>query len=227
MLSTPQALERIAHRGSPRERTENTLPGFLLALEHGADAVELDVHATADGQVVVHHDFDVAGSAIAARSWADIQGVELRDGARIPLLRDVLLAIGDRATVYVELKGVGVEQAVAAVVRESGRRIALHSFDHAAIARCARDFPDLPRGVLLDRNVTRPLDALGRAVSATRPRDVWPHHSLVDHRFMDAANQHGLRVIPWTVNARDLAARLAGIGVAGICTDDVRLLQNL
>lgn len=227
MLSAPQTLERIGHRGSPRERPENTLPGFLLALEHGADAVELDVHSTADGQVVVHHDFDVAGSAIAGRSWADLQGVELRDGARIPLLKDVLLAIGDRATVYVELKGVGIEPAVAAVVRAFGRRAAVHSFDHDAIARCARDFPDIPRGILLDRHVTRPLEALSRAVGATKPRDVWPHHSLVDRRFMDAANRHGLRVIPWTVNARELAARLAGIGVAGICTDDVRLLVNL
>ena len=48
--------ERIAHRGANREARENTLPAFLKALERGADGIELDVHATADGVVVVHQD---------------------------------------------------------------------------------------------------------------------------------------------------------------------------
>lgn len=227
MLSAPNAAERIAHRGSPRERTENTLPGFLLALEHGADAVELDVHATSDGEVVVHHDFQAGGIAIASTPWSALEPLSLPGGARIPRLRDVLQAIGDRATVYVELKGLAIESAVIAVVREHGRRYALHSFDHAAIARCATAAPDIARGILIDGREPRPLEVMRSAVAASRPRDVWPHFSLVDPHFMEAAGSFGLRVIPWTVNARDVAARLVRLGVAGICTDDVRLLANL
>ena len=49
--------ELIGHRGAPRERPENTIASFLRALDLGADAIELDVHATRDGVVVVHHDF--------------------------------------------------------------------------------------------------------------------------------------------------------------------------
>ncbi|HET9425615.1 MAG TPA: glycerophosphodiester phosphodiesterase, partial [Gemmatimonadaceae bacterium] len=49
-------VERIGHRGAPRRYLENTLPAFTEAVRLGADAVELDVHVTADGQVVVHHD---------------------------------------------------------------------------------------------------------------------------------------------------------------------------
>lgn len=227
MLSAPNATERVAHRGSPRERTENTIPGFLLALQHGADAVELDVHATSDGEVVVHHDLEAGGLAIAGSPWSAIQPVSLPGGARVPRLRDVLQAIGDRATVYVELKGVGIESAVAAVVREHGRRYALHSFDHAAIARCASAWPDIARGVLIDGKEPRPLEVMRAAVAASRPRDVWPQHSLVDERFMEAAGSFGLRVIPWTVNARPVAARMVALGVAGICSDDVRLLAGL
>jgi glycerophosphoryl diester phosphodiesterase len=49
-------IERIAHRGAKRELPENTIPAFALAFERGADAIELDVHATADGIVIVNHD---------------------------------------------------------------------------------------------------------------------------------------------------------------------------
>jgi glycerophosphoryl diester phosphodiesterase len=100
--------ERVAHRGSPKERTENTLPGFLLAIDHGADAVELDVHATKDGEVVVHHDEAVQRMVIAQSAWRDLSRIDLGDGDRIPRLRDVLEAIGDRAAVYIELKGRGI-----------------------------------------------------------------------------------------------------------------------
>lgn len=227
MLSAPHAAQRIAHRGSPRERTENTLPGFLLAVEHGADGVELDVHATRDGEVVVHHDFDAGRMAIADAAWDALSAVQLPGGERIPLLRDVLQAIGDRAEVYVELKGRAIEGAVVPVIRAFGRRYALHSFDHDAIARCAAAYPDIARGVLIDRNERRPLEVLRGAMSAARPRDVWPHYSLVDHRFMAAANDFGVRVIAWTVNERRVAQRMLDGGVAGVCTDDVRLLARL
>ena len=87
----------------PGDCVENTLPGFLLALERGADAIELDVHVTGDGVVVVHHDDKVRGRAIAAARWGEIEGIDLGGGAPIPRLDQVLIAIGDRATVYVEL----------------------------------------------------------------------------------------------------------------------------
>ena len=220
-------VERIGHRGSPRERKENTLPGFLLALEHGADAVELDVHATKDGVVVVHHDEDVAGTRLAETTWSALQHLDLGGGARIPRLRDVLDAIGERATVYIELKGRNVEDATIGVVRERGRRFALHSFDHATIARVAAKAPDIARGILFDSDVTNAADELRRAVVRTQPRDVWPHWSLVDPAFMAAAREARTRVIAWTVNSPVTAMNLAGLGVQGLCSDDVRLLANL
>lgn len=223
----PGGFERVAHRGSPRERVENTLPGFILALEHGADAIELDVHATADGVIVVHHDDVVQDRRIAESSWPDLSILDLGGGARIPALQDVLVAVGDRASMYIELKGRAVEAATVAVARQHGGRYAVHSFDHDAIARVAEAAPDVARGVLIERGVDNPVGMMRTVVQRVHPRDVWPHWSLVDARFMDAAAQLGVRVIPWTVNSRQAASRLAEWGVAGVCTDDVRLLVNL
>ncbi|CAG1769689.1 partial putative glycerophosphodiester phosphodiesterase 1, partial [uncultured bacterium] len=50
------AVELIAHRGANREAPENTLAAFSAALEIGVEGIELDVHATADGIPVIHHD---------------------------------------------------------------------------------------------------------------------------------------------------------------------------
>ena len=221
-----QHVERVAHRGSPRERRENTLDGFLLALEHGADALELDVHCSSDREVVVVHDFSVAGRSVAASPWAVLAALDLGGGVRMPRLVDVLTAVGDRATVYIELKGAHIEQEVLDVARPSGCRFALHSFDHDAIARVARLAPDVRRGVLLDRGLSNPLAVLRESVARTGASDVWPHWTLVDPALTGLAREFDARVITWTVNTREVAESVLRAGVDGICTDDVRVLAQ-
>jgi glycerophosphoryl diester phosphodiesterase len=227
MPATSARLERIAHRGAPRERVENTLPGFLLALDHGADAIELDVHVTRDARVVVHHDARVSAFVIAETPWSTLQTVELRDGARIPRLEDVLDSVGDSATVYIEMKGASGVETVVAVARAHGQRFAIHSFDHDCIARIARIASDIPRGILLDRGTPDPIAPMRGAARDTEARDVWPHWTLVAEDFVAAAREIGVRVLPWTVNDAADAARLAALGVDGVCTDDVRLLATV
>jgi glycerophosphoryl diester phosphodiesterase len=227
MPNAPAGVEWVGHRGSPTLRTENTLSSFLLALDHGAHAVELDAHVTSDGVVVVHHDETVAGRAIAATQWEELIAIPLPDRETIPRLEDVLLSLDDWLAVYIELKGANIEDAVIGVAREWGFRFALHSFDHDAIARVAAKAPDIARGVLLDRGTSRPTEALRRAVERVQPRDVWPHWSLVDDAFMAAARETKTRVIPWTVNDREIARKLMVLGVDALCTDDVRMLADL
>lgn len=209
--------------------TENTLPGFLLALERGADAVELDTHVTSDGIVVVHHDDTVRGRPIAVTPWPALRELAVgRDArGRIPSLAEVLDGIADDATVYVELKGQNIEAAVIEVVRRHAGPYALHSFDHEAVERVAIAAPDVPRGVLLDRGTKEPGVALRRVAERIQPRDVWPHWSLIDPAFVAAAHSLDTRVVAWTVNSAESARRLAQMGVDAICTDDVGLLANI
>lgn len=228
MLSTSaRPVERIGHRGIPAERLENTLSGFLRAVELGADAVELDTHLTSDDVVVVHHDEAIAGRPIASLSWKELERLDLGDGSRIPSLDEVLVAMAGRATVYVELKGAAIEQRVVATLRGHSTSVAVHAFDHAAIERVSESDPDIPRGVLLDRGVSNPIQAMKRAVDRTRARDVWPHWSLVSSELVHAADDLGARVIVWTVNTLDRARHMQALGVAGVCSDDVRILANL
>ena len=89
MADPPHPPLRIAHRGMPRLARENTLTSFALALARGADGIELDVHATSDGVVVVHHDATLAdGTAINMVTRAELLEDAL-PGAELPTLADV------------------------------------------------------------------------------------------------------------------------------------------
>ena len=203
----------------PRLAAENTLPSFALALDAGADGLELDVHVTADGAVVVHHDPALAdGTPIASTSLGDLRR-RASPGTGLPTLDDVCVLVAARAELFVELKGTGIEQAVLAVLAAYGGAYALHSFDHAMIARIRTLAPAVRTGILFDDMVPD----LRTLVATTGARDIWPHAPLVTAALVEHAHDLGARTIPWTVNTSAEAARLIALGVDGLCGDDVRL----
>lgn len=217
-------LEIIAHRGAPRERPENTLSAFALALDHGADAIELDVHATSDGVVVVHHDpvprarasdDALRGRPIARMTHAELRGFVVGEDERIPTLEEVLTLVRGRATAYVEIKGAAIEDRVVDVIRRSGAECAVHSFDHRVARRVRELDPTLPTGILLSSYLLDPAAAL-RAAGA---RDFWQQWEFVDGRLVDDVRRAGGRVMAWTVNSVAAARSLVDMGVVGICSD--------
>ena len=223
------AIERIAHRGARTEFPENTVAAFQRAFERGATGIELDVHASRDGVVVVHHDPDLTDSVsrgrltIAETTWEEIAANDARGGISVPRLRDVLAVVPANATAYVEIKGARIERLVADAIAASPARCAVHSFDHTTIGRIAAIAPDLPRGLLFESSI----DSLESEVKRTSARDVWPHYSLIDSALVARARVVGARIIAWTVNSRAEVERLAALGIDGICTDDVRILDDL
>lgn len=221
-------VERIGHRGAPREYPENSLPAFARAIELGADGVELDVHLTRDGVAVVHHDFHLGGNhansrlAVAGMTWAEAARHSLAPGVFIPSLKQVLELVGTRATTYVELKGKDVEGAALETIARSPARCAVHSFDHLAIARAARIAPEIRRGILFD---AYPVD-VARSMRDASAVDVWPQWELIDATLVESVHDAGGRVIAWTVNSIPAARQLIDLGVDGLCGDDVRLLPD-
>jgi glycerophosphoryl diester phosphodiesterase len=217
--------ELIGHRGAPRERPENTLASFLRALDLGADAVELDVHATGDGVVVVHHDPVPGGEtskpALRGRSIADLSLTELAtfrvSGEPIPTLTDVLSSVASRARVYVEIKGRGIERQVVDAIARTGSfsNAPVHSFDHRAVARARALEPAIHGGILLVSYLLHPDLELRAAAS----RDYWQEWSFIDAELVRQVHAAEGRVIAWTVNDPDVARQLVEMGVDGICTD--------
>ena len=151
------------------------------------------------------------------------QGFSVRGLALISTLEEALAVIKGRADVFVELKGAAIEHEVVAVIRASiaPARCAVHSFDHAQVARARALAPEIRGGILFDRPIADPAAAM-RAADAL---DVWPSREHVDASLVQQVHDAGGRVIPWTVNKADQAVALASLGVDGLCTDFIPVLR--
>lgn len=212
--------EVIAHRGVPREHRENTLPGFERAIALGADAIELDVHATSDGVLVVHHDPVVRPpDGVASRPIAELTLAALRRAgggeAPIPTLAEVLEVVSGRVRVYVEVKAPDVEDAVVALLRDRTTWTAVHSFDHRVAARIHALLPRLSTGLLL---VSRVLDP-GALLRESGARHLWQAREMIDADLVRRVHDVGCRLIAWTVNDFTEWSRLRALEVDGLCTD--------
>lgn len=212
----------------PRKARENTLHGFRLAVEAGADGIELDVHATSDGVVVVHHDARLAPtrpSTPAAAGTGAPPGLALArhtlDALRtaapydLPTLREALAAVPPHVTLYVEVKGDGIEPLVAAVLRGVEGRCAVHAFDHRVAGRMRALLPSIRTGILSSSYLLRP----GRALHEAGARDYWQWWELIDEPLVRDVHAAGGRVVAWTVNDPHAVRQLAAWGVDAICTD--------
>ncbi len=199
----------------------------MRAVELGAEAIELDVHGTSDGTVVVHHDPivnapDLAPRAISEMSYAELKRFQLSEGVEIPTLAAVLDAVGTDATVYVEIKASGIEPLVVRIIREHDASCAVHSFDHRIVKTVKSIFPAVRTGVL---QVARHVDPIASLV-ATGAEDLWQEVSFVDEELVARAHSINAKVIAWTADDADQWETLRLIGVDGICTNRIAELAT-
>lgn len=209
----------IAHRGASAVEYENSLAAFRAAGRLGADGVELDVHATADGALVVHHDATIAATFIPATPAAVVRSQQLPNGEPPPLLEEALAAIDPRLRVYVEVKTLPptADETLLSTL-DAGPNpagYAVHGFDHRILARLARRRPSLPRGVLSASYPVRPLVPL-EDVGATA---YWQNRELVDLDLATAVHGAGAQLIVWTVDDPGEMERLTAIGTDALCTN--------
>jgi len=196
----------------------------------GSDGVELDVHATRDGGIVIHHDPEIPGlGPIARLELPAVRQARLRNGEPIPLLAEVLDLMGER-DVWVEVKALDPmwDQALLATLAggPAPARYAVHSFEHAIIGRLGRLRPDLRRGVLLAEAIPDPVGAMKVAGART----LWAERRLVDQALVDRVHAAEGALIAWTVNELSDLRRLAQLGVDGLCgnyPDRIRIAIGL
>lgn len=199
----------------------------MRAIELGAEAIELDVHGTSDGTVVVHHDPtvnapDLATRAIAELSYTELRNFRLGEGVEIPTLAAVLDAVGTDAMVYVEIKARSIEPLVVRIIREHNARCAVHSFDHRIVKTVKSIFPAVRTGVL---QVARHVDPVASLV-ATGAEDLWQEVSFIDEELVARAHSLNAKVIAWTADDADQWETLRLIGVDGICTNRIAELAT-
>jgi glycerophosphoryl diester phosphodiesterase len=216
----------LAHRGANRLEAENTVPAMAAALAHGADGVELDVHRSVDGALVVHHDAEVRAGPLAQLTRHELQAAR----PEIPTLDDVL-DVCRGALVNVEVKDPDPRAALALVALLDARAAAgssdhvlVSSFDLATVDLFRASAVHVPTGVLAFG--LAPDDALAlasaRGHAAVHP-DVWTLLTVDVRAFVGRAHGQGVKVNVWTVNDAEQVEQLQAAGVDAVITDAIEL----
>lgn len=216
----------VGHRGAGHLAPENTLASFALAERLGVDELELDLRLSADDGVVVVHDSTVdrttGGSGeVAQMTVAELQGLEVGEGERIPTFFEVLEATS--LPLQVEIKDPAVLGRLAELLRGAAAerpRITLTTFDVVVAAQLKEVFPDIPVGLIVPTPTEELLElAVRQDLSGVfgRVEHLWPE-------FVTAARARGMRVDAWPVNTSAEVHRAEELGVDGVTTDDPHVL---
>jgi glycerophosphoryl diester phosphodiesterase len=218
----------IAHRGASGYRPENTLAAFALAVEQRADMIEIDLHLTRDGAVVVSHDESLVGlggrGEIAGASLAEVRALDAGGGAQVPVLDEVLDAFGVTIPFNLEIKrggaGLyrGLEELALAAVRSRGLLEAtlFSSFFDPVLERLRELAPSARLAFLVSpRDPERPLER----AAAVGAEALNPWVGMVTADLVRAAHDAGLAVYPFTVDAEPEMRRLLDLGVDGMFTN--------
>jgi glycerophosphoryl diester phosphodiesterase len=208
----------VAHRGDTSAAHENTLDAFRAAIANGASAIEFDVHMTADGVAVVHHDDDIAGQAIAAMSHAALANVHA--AYSIPTLSEVIEVAAGRVRLDIEIKAPASAREVVAQVtnpRVPLDEVVVTAFDAATLGHVRALAPRIRTGWLVEKMSAA--DAL-RAFEQSGATFLAPDHTMVDAGLLQEADRLRVPLLPWTVNdpAR-MQWLLRAPAVIGIITD--------
>ena len=226
----------FGHRGAKAYAPMNTLPALELAIQQGADGVELDAHFSKDREVVIVHDFTVDSTTNGKGRVRDMTLAQIKaldaggwfdpafQNTRIPTLDEVFEAVGKQLFINVEIKvkssdTEGLERVIADKIRNYAlqQRVIVSSFDLPVLERFRRIMPDVPVGFL---HMAALDDAQIRTLNTLEFEAVHPHHTLIDTVYSTWAKDSGYRINTWTVNDPARALELHVLGVDAIISDN-------
>ena len=242
-------VEIIAHRGASAEAPENTLAAFRLGWQQ-ADACELDIHLTKDGQLVVLHDADTRRTAgvdkpVAQQTLEELKALDAGSwkgpkfaGERIPTLQEVLDLLPEKKRLFIEIK-CGAE-ALPELKRtldafpEKTARLAIIGFSHDTMVQAKRLLPKIPvfwlSGSKPDARTGKAPDLddlIARCKSGGLDGLDLDKGFPIDAGFVAKVRGAGLKLVTWTVNDPEIARKEAAAGVDGITTDRPEELRRI
>ncbi|HEY9054419.1 MAG TPA: glycerophosphodiester phosphodiesterase family protein [Rectinemataceae bacterium] len=241
----------FAHRGLSAAAPENTMAAFAAARGSGSPGIELDVHLSSDGRLVVIHDDWTgrveggkpgSGLRVEASSYPELSALDVGSwkgtgfsGERIPLLEDVLEEFSKDLYIDIEIKSrsasdSGLELKLASILRAARAEgsCLVSSFNPFSIRRFRALCPEVPTAIIWtdsDELYWFLRRGQGRWIGCADA--LKPEHRLVNTRGSRARTgllPSALPILPWTVDSEEEASRLLAAGVEGIISNDPRLL---
>ena len=214
-----------AHRGAVQPGVKADLSAYEHAVASGADFIEFDVRATADGALVASHEDTAGGLCIAEHSLADLSSA----GCAPPLVDQILDLAADRVKLHVDLKDRGTEETAVAILRAHAAPsdFVLTSLEDDVVSSLKRAHPDLCVGLSLGRD--KPVQWLRTRVSELFPLGrltrcgadfIAVHYRLARLGVLRQSAHRNIPAFVWTVNDEDaLATLLRNDRVTTVVTD--------
>lgn len=222
----------VGHRGASALAPENTLRAIELAIAAGLDLVEVDVHLSRDGALMVIHDADLRRMArrpeqVGALTAEELARVDVGAGQGVPRLVDVLALARGHIGVYVELKGERTGAALGALVRAGGAEeveVIAGSFELGLVTELVRVTRDVPRSILFHKMDAA---AMVEACASVGARYAHPCFRPLDRSVVDELHEAGLLVMAPHTNDPAEARTFAAAGIDVLATDDPSVLIGL
>ncbi len=221
------SIVKIGHRGAKGHVAENTLESIQKALDLGVDAIEIDVHHCASGEIVVMHDFTLdrttnGSGEIALKNYSELKNLKVDGKYTIPLLTEVLDFIEDKCSINIELKGLNTAKGTCQIIKKYVETrnwkysdFIVSSFQKNELFEAFKQNQEIPIGILSKASVTEAI-ALGEKLQA---KFIHPGLGIITRENVNRAKDAGFAVNVWTVNEPEDIERMKEFGVDGIISD--------
>jgi glycerophosphoryl diester phosphodiesterase len=218
---------KIGHRGAKGHEPENTLASFQKAMNLHVDGIELDVHLSSDGELMVIHDATIdrttnGKGAVNKLSLPELKGFLIENNQQIPSLGEVLDLVNEKGFVNIELKKYETAdktvELIEKYVEEKGwnySKFLVSSFDWHALQQVTFLNSEIPIGVLTKTDLELAL-AFAKFIQA---KSLHPHFHLLTKENTVRIQEKGFLVFPWTVNEPEDIKKIKSFKVNGIITD--------
>ncbi len=216
----------IAHRGASGYYAENTIAAFEKAFELGCDGIELDVHLSADGEIIVIHDATIDRTTNGTGLVSDLTLEFIKSvgipNAEIPTLDEVIAITPKKCLVNIELKSADTVQPVADLIAKCVSNngwnydsFLVSSFDWTALTELQKFIPEIPIGILTEDDLNLAV-AYAECVGA---HSIHPHFHLLTFENSLQIKRNGLKIFVWTVNHKSDFKLIKSFSIDAIITD--------
>lgn len=220
-LTQMNSILKIGHRGTKGHEPENSLLSFQKALDLKVDGIELDVHLSLDGKIMVIHDETIDRTTNVKGFVENFTSSQLKK-LKIPTLIEVLDLANRRCFINIELKGIGTAKPVIELISQyileknwNYNHFLISSFDWKMLEEVHLLNPKIRIGVLTEESVE---EALAFA-KKTKAYSIHPDYRLLSKENVALMQENGFEVFPWTVNSKEDIQKIKSFNVNGIISD--------
>ncbi|WP_026726876.1 glycerophosphodiester phosphodiesterase [Flavobacterium denitrificans] len=219
---------KIAHRGAKAYEPENTLQAFQKALDLNSDGIELDVHLSDDGHIIVIHDETIDRTTngkglVNTFTLAELKSFLIDGKYQIPTLNEVFDLVDKKCLINIELKGLGTAPKVVSLIEEyiseknwNYDHFIISSFDWNMLEETSNLNPKIPIGVLTEENIDTAL-AFAEKIKA---KSIHPDFQLLSVNNVNEMQKKDFLVLTWTVNSEEDIQKVKSYQVNGIISDN-------